>query len=164
MSSFRGAFASGEDNVQVTLRHVSKAEYQVQVGDELHRVEAIVLPDGRVRCTTNGQTFEVDGASCGKSFQVRLAGHTWTLAPPHRRGEAASQGGGAIEAPMSGVVTRVLAGVGDKVEQGDPILVLTAMKMEHKLGAGISGVVAELRVEAGETVDPGTLLARIEPS
>ena len=43
------------------------------------------------------------------------------------------------------------------------IAVLSAMKIEHKLTAGIDGVVAELAAAAGATVEQGTVLARIAP-
>ena len=164
MSAFRREFLRGDAVVAVSLRHLSGDRYQVRVGDTVHEVEAKALPDGRVRYVLDGQTFEADSARCGKTLQVRVAGHTWRLDPAEGRAAATEAGGGTIEAPMTGTIGQVLVQAGDQVEEGDPIVVLTAMKMEHKLTAGIAGTVAELDAEVGATVDQGTLLARIEPA
>lgn len=163
MSAFRRDFVRGQDVVSVTLRHLRGDLYQVHVGDAVHEIEASRLPDGRVRYTLDGQSFEADSAPCGKTLQVRVGGRTWRLDPAGGRARAAEAGGGLIEAPMTGTIGQVLVRAGDRVDEGAPIVVLTAMKMEHKLTAGIAGVVTELRAEVGATVDEGTVLARIEP-
>jgi len=49
--------------------------------------------------------------------------------------------------------------VGDAVKAGDALLTIEAMKMEHTVRAPESGLVTELRVRAGQQVEPGTLLA-----
>ena len=163
MSAFRRDFVQGDEVVSVTLRHLSGDRYQVRVGDAMHEVEASRLPDGRVRYTIDGETLEADSAKCGRALQVRVAGRTWRLEPAEGRARQAEGGGGVIEAPMTGTVEKVLVEAGERVEEGAPIVVLTAMKMEHKLTAGIAGAVAELNAEVGATVDEGTVLARIEP-
>jgi propionyl-CoA carboxylase alpha chain len=52
---------------------------------------------------------------------------------------------------------------GDRVEAGEPLLALEAMKMEHPVLAPAAGTVAELRVTAGSQVDAGDVLAVVEP-
>jgi propionyl-CoA carboxylase alpha chain len=69
---------------------------------------------------------------------------------------------GATVAPMPGTVTRVTVAVGDQVAAGAELLVLEAMKMQHRVVAATSGVVAELRVGTGQQVDAGAVLAVIE--
>jgi propionyl-CoA carboxylase alpha chain len=66
---------------------------------------------------------------------------------------------GSLLAPMPGMVVRVEVAVGDRVEAGDRVLVMEAMKMEHTITAPASGTVAELRVGVGQQVDGGSLLA-----
>ncbi len=63
---------------------------------------------------------------------------------------------------MPGSVTRVGAAVGDKVKAGQPLIWLEAMKMEHTITAPGGGVLAELNVAAGQQVDVGAVLARID--
>ncbi|BDB44779.1 acetyl/propionyl-CoA carboxylase subunit alpha [Mycobacterium kiyosense] len=69
---------------------------------------------------------------------------------------------GSLVAPMPGNVIRVGADVGDTVTAGQPLIWLEAMKMEHTIAAPNDGVLAELNVQAGQQVEVGALLARVE--
>jgi len=73
----------------------------------------------------------------------------------------ASEGDGALLAPMPGRVIAVLVAQGQRVARGERLLVLEAMKMEQALLAPFDGVVAELKVVEGAQVTEGMLLARI---
>jgi acetyl/propionyl-CoA carboxylase alpha subunit len=69
---------------------------------------------------------------------------------------------GSLLAPMPGTVVRVGATVGATVSAGQPLVWLEAMKMEHTVAAPTGGVLTELNVEAGQQVDVGAVLARVE--
>jgi acetyl/propionyl-CoA carboxylase alpha subunit len=69
---------------------------------------------------------------------------------------------GSLLAPMPGSVIRVGAAVGDRVTAGQPLIWLEAMKMEHTITAPGAGVLTELNVAAGQQVDVGAVLARVE--
>ncbi|WP_369184952.1 biotin carboxylase N-terminal domain-containing protein [Streptomyces sp. Y1] len=69
---------------------------------------------------------------------------------------------GALLAPMPGTVVRVTAAVGDTVTAGQPLLVLEAMKMEHRVAAPADGVLTELRAAPGRQVELGALLAVVK--
>jgi propionyl-CoA carboxylase alpha chain len=69
---------------------------------------------------------------------------------------------GSLLAPMPGSVIRIGAAVGDQVTAGQPLIWLEAMKMEHTIAAPSDGVLAELNVAAGQQVDVGAVLARVE--
>lgn len=85
------------------------------------------------------------------------------LAPRFPPPAAAEAEPGTCAAPTPGTVVGVHVAVGDRVEAGQRLVTLEAMKMEHAVTASEPGVVTELRVEPGEAVDEGMLLARIEP-
>jgi 3-methylcrotonyl-CoA carboxylase alpha subunit len=70
---------------------------------------------------------------------------------------------GEIEAPMPGKVTAVEVSQGEKVTQGQRLLTLEAMKMEHALTAPFDGTVAELNAKAGAQVTEGQLLVKVSP-
>ncbi|HEV2239044.1 MAG TPA: acetyl-CoA carboxylase biotin carboxyl carrier protein subunit [Ktedonobacterales bacterium] len=101
-------------------------------------------------------TFEVTLA--GQTFDVRLederlhalAGMASTA---HEAGEA------ALAAPMPGLVSQVVAAVGQQVERGQTVIVLEAMKMENDLGAPRAGIVRRIHVARGDTVNQGQVLA-----
>ncbi len=66
---------------------------------------------------------------------------------------------GSLLAPMPGTVLRVAVAPGDAVTEGQPLVWLEAMKMEHRIAAPSDGVVAELPVAAGQQVQLGAVLA-----
>ena len=75
-------------------------------------------------------------------------------------GSAVEQG--SLVAPMPGNVIRLAADIGDTVAAGQPLIWLEAMKMEHTITAPADGVLVELNVTAGQQVEVGVVLARVE--
>ncbi|WP_238815608.1 biotin carboxylase N-terminal domain-containing protein [Nocardia brasiliensis] len=71
---------------------------------------------------------------------------------------------GSLLAPMPGSVIRLGAEVGSQVEQGQPILWLEAMKMEHTIAAPAAGVLSAVNVTVGQQVDVGAVLAVVDPA
>jgi biotin carboxyl carrier protein len=67
-----------------------------------------------------------------------------------------------IKAHITGVVFQIAAHAGDKVQAGDPVIVLESMKMEIPVEAPRAGAVKEILVEIGETVQDGQVVARLE--
>ena len=72
------------------------------------------------------------------------------------------QTAGGFVAQMPGKVIELRVEVGDRVDAGDTLLVLEAMKMEHPLRTMDAGVVTEVLVAQGEQVEAGTLLLVVE--
>ncbi|CAN3357593.1 pyruvate carboxylase 2 [Diutina catenulata] len=66
-----------------------------------------------------------------------------------------------VGAPMSGVVVEIRAKQGSEVKKGDPIAVLSAMKMEMVISAPVSGHVGEIVIREGDSVDANDLIASI---
>ena len=67
-----------------------------------------------------------------------------------------------VRAHITGVVFQIAAPVGAKVAAGEPILILESMKMEIPVEAPRAGVVRELRVSEGETVQEGDVVATLD--
>ena len=70
----------------------------------------------------------------------------------------ANEGGGGPRCPLPGTVVAVHVGDGDEVGEGTLLMVVEAMKMEHKIIAAAAGVVDEVRYSVGDRVDEGDLL------
>jgi biotin carboxyl carrier protein len=64
---------------------------------------------------------------------------------------------------MTGKVIQVLCNPGDEVAAGTPLVVVEAMKMEHRLSAAAPARVLGVEVVAGDQVDMGQELVRLEP-
>ncbi len=157
------------------------------VGDATRTVEVLALDDGRFQVTLDGTVRVVDAARTGPSswsllidrattevsvipkgdgFAVELAGKTHRLRLLDDRAMRARQNAGPgdreVRAAMPGKVVTVLAAVGAQVEQGQGLLVIEAMKMENEVPAPRAGEVKEIRVQPGQTVEAGELLAIVE--
>jgi biotin carboxyl carrier protein len=79
-----------------------------------------------------------------------------------RSGADADGGGSHIRAIMPGRVARINVAPGDAVRRGQGMLILEAMKMENEIVAPRDGIVAELLVNAGQAVENGDELVRLE--
>lgn len=117
-----------------------------------------------VRCTTKAdekesQTYEIQIA--GQRFEVKVEDErVKKLAGLLRAG--AHSGKAAIQAPMPGLVVGVPFESGTQITQGQTVVILEAMKMENDLASPITGIIKEIRVRKGQTVDQGEVLAVIE--
>ncbi len=67
-----------------------------------------------------------------------------------------------LEAPIPGLITRILVEPGQEVKKNQSLLVLMAMKMENEIGAPIDGKIKDIHVEEGQAVDKGDILVRFE--
>src|SRR5712671_3980789 len=75
---------------------------------------------------------------------------------------AAPTGPAPIIAPMPGLIVRVNVSVGDRVEAGQGIVVMEAMKMENELRATAAGTVWSINVTSGTAVEKGALLVELD--
>ncbi len=113
-------------------------------------------------------TAEVDGRRFSVKLWVPDLGTTPApqsgTARPRRAATsaAAATGSGEVAVPMQGTIVKVLVAVGDKVEVGQTICLLEAMKMENAVNAEKDGVIKEVRVSAGASVGAGDVVAVIE--
>ncbi|WP_327748746.1 biotin carboxylase N-terminal domain-containing protein [Streptomyces europaeiscabiei] len=114
--------------------------------------------------------LEVDGVR--RKFEVtrygphRYANTTHLTALPRFPDPTTQQAPGSLLAPMPGTVVRVAEDLepGSAVQAGQPLLWLEAMKMEHKITASVPGTLTALHVVPGQQVEPGMLLAVVQPS
>ena len=91
---------------------------------------------------------------------IPVTARNLTLAAPANA--AATGGDGKVRAAMNGRVVAVLVKPGERVEAGQPVMTLEAMKMEHVHTAPISGTISAIDVAEGEQVTTGKIVAEIE--
>ncbi|KAA1420345.1 biotin/lipoyl-binding protein [Nocardioides humilatus] len=117
----------------------------------------VVLEIGGVR-----RTFTVHVAGSHVDVESPL-GHVALRRKPRFVDPSQQVAAGSLLAPMPGSVVAVHAHVGDAVTEGQPILVMEAMKMQHTIAAPYSGTVTELAATTGQQVEAGTVLAVVTP-
>ncbi|MGB3325686.1 biotin carboxylase N-terminal domain-containing protein [Mycolicibacterium fortuitum] len=154
-----------------TYRDVAGDEVPVRyrftrTGVELPEADGVSLVSaapGRVVLSISGVERAFDVARYGDQvFVDSPLGPVQLAAVPRFPDPADAVAHGSLLAPMPGSVVRVGAAVGDTVTAGQPLIWLEAMKMEHTIAAPEDGVLAELNVAAGQQVEVGAVLARVE--
>jgi biotin carboxyl carrier protein len=130
------------------------------------------LPDGEVySLLVDGRSYEVRVVHGENAVEVTHHGVTLPVEVRHPLEKfvqsslrAAGPGGGeTIVAPMPGVVIAVRVSVGERVEAGQAVAVVEAMKMQNELLAVRGGVVSEIRVAERATVGAGQVLLKLAP-
>lgn len=142
--------------------------YTIEIDGTSYVIDVQEEAGGRFRVRVGDAEFDVR-LSDGESLpQVAVTPAAQPAPPPVSRPapavRPATNGGaqGLVTAPMPGQIETVLVRPGERVERGQELLVLEAMKMRNSIRAAQPGVVAEIHVEAGQMVQHGEVLARID--
>ena len=120
--------------------------------------------DGSLDAVIDGRRLRAGIVRQADSITVLLPGETHRLVvvDPRAAGDLDEGGSGQLTAPMPGKVVQVLVAEGAKVDKGQALMILEAMKMEHTISAPGRGVVAKVNFRAGEQVPEGATLLQIE--
>jgi biotin carboxyl carrier protein len=98
----------------------------------------------------------------GEQFQVQVEDERARRLNRGRRLPALPDGELAVTAPIPGLVVKLLAAVGESIEEGQPLVILEAMKMENELRSMRSGVIKEIVVGPGQRVEQNAVLLILE--
>lgn len=161
--SVKSAWRDGDLGRAVELEPLGPGRWRVRIDDSAFELSAEALADGRLRLTNDQGTTIAEVTADGAKRFVRLGRLDFVLereADGRRRAAAPHHGG--LEAPMPGAVTRVMVAAGDAVVQGQPLVAVEAMKMEHLIRAPRAGRVKRIGARAGDMVAPGTALVELE--
>jgi 3-methylcrotonyl-CoA carboxylase alpha subunit len=161
----RSEWRDGERVRSVELTSLGTDRYRVLVDGVAIEVTARSLEDGRFEISDERGVHVAEVTAEGARRFVRLGTLEFVLDAEASGGRrrAQTRAGGGLEAPMPGVVTRVMVAAGDTVKMGQPLVMLEAMKMEHVIRAPRDGRVASIAARAGEMVGGGTALVELEP-
>ena len=122
-------------------------------------VEAEGKP-GRVIVTVGGEAKLAHVTRTGDTWWIHMGGRAHEVLF-HEQGSQSSSNEGSLKAPMPGTVLEVMAKEGQRVREGQHLMTLEAMKMEHKILAPKPGEVTKVHFSEGERVDMGSALVEI---
>lgn len=160
----------GARSYTVEIEEVGRSLYRVAVdGNEF-------LVDGKKTGLTDyslivdNRSFEVDVDITEDEYRVLVDGRSYHVELVDERrvrlGGAQPgiqlQGRQQVSVPMPGKAIAVLVGEGDRVEKGQGLVIVEAMKMENEVRSPIAGEVKEVRVKAGDALEAGALLMVVE--
>lgn len=156
-------YKHGEEEITVNYRIQRNGHYKVSVGDNEFDVIIESCTHSNVDLAINGKRSATSLTSDGPHWMVHgPSGDVEVVQQPRFPIKGADGPEGGLMAPMPGNVLKTYVSVGDKVERGDLLLILEAMKMEHQITATKTGIVSSIQVEEGEQVKNGQLLVVLD--
>ena len=159
----RVTFRQGEDEFIVAYRTQRNGNFKVSIGSDDYVVAVFLVDDHNVDLEIDGRRVSASITQAGDNWLVHAArgGIELQELPRFPDSKQVDFTGGLV-APMPGNVTTTHVEEGAAVEEGQLLLILEAMKMEHRITAPVSGIVKQMRVSVGDQVDNGELLVVLE--
>ena len=165
-------------------------KYFVNVNGQPHEV-TVVERLGELQVTVDGEPLAIEYEEVDRLGQVAvrvgqksfgisiegdehavtavIAGHLYAVEiedarerAAHAAQRAAAKGGGVVTSVMPGIVAQILVAPGARVEKGQPLLVLEAMKMQNEIAAPSAGIVLQIHVAEREAVGSGSKLVTLK--
>ena len=159
----RTSWQDGDRSREVEVEALGGDRFRVTVDGAAFEAIAHRLEDGRLSLELPHGRFVAEISASGTRRFVRLGALDFVLGlEPAGRRRARAGAGGSLEAPMPGVVTRVMVASGDQVEAGQPLIAMEAMKMEHLVRAPRAGRVRSVGAVVGAMVAGGVTLVELE--
>ena len=148
----------------VEYRSRRDGKFRIRIGDSPD--ELLVTPyacgDGLVDIDIDGRRVRYDIDHQGMQWYVHgRSGDLQITELPRYPVSGIDEMAGGLTAPMPGAVLATEVNSGDKVSKGDLLLILEAMKMEHRITAPMNGIVSQLHVTTGDQVENGQLLVTL---
>jgi biotin carboxyl carrier protein len=160
------------ETVRIGLRELGEGTYEITLDGETVQVDAVQSGRTIYSVIEDGQQFEAMLDETGPhAFDVLVAGRLFHLEAFDERtklltstAHAAASGPQAVEAEMPGKVVKLNLTAGAAVREGQGVVIVEAMKMENEIVSPIDGVLKEVAVSEGQTVEAGALLFVVEPA
>lgn len=156
-------FKSGDDSVTVSYAASRDGTFQVNIGETEYLALPRTMGDGQVTVDVDGQRVTAELDQRGSTWFVHTASGDLELEElPRFPLPGAEEFRGGLTAPMPGKILATHVTVGAVVEKGQLLLVLEAMKMEHRITAPVAGTVTAVHAAVGDQVANGELLIMLE--
>ncbi len=154
----------GGRHIVVGVHRDAPGRFNVSVDGEERAVEAALLDGSTMQLHVGGTAQIAYLARVGGAVHVWIGGEVYQLTPE----SAASSSDHVVHllpqilSPMPGKVLQVLVEAGQTVAAGDGLVIVEAMKMEHRIAAEAEAVVRAVHVVAGQMVDGGAVLVELD--
>ena len=161
-----GEVTFGGETFEAKVTKPSADRRMVQLGGKSYEIRVVEtcaetgiyvleIAGERVPVTASDVTKSAPERAVARAVGAAAAGAAAAAAPP-----ADVKHG--VWAPVPGKIVNVMVKVGDKVEEGSPVVVLEAMKMENELHSPVKGTVTAVTVKKGDQAEKGQLLVAFE--
>lgn len=161
----------GGENYEIEIRREGEKVF-ARVDDRDYELEAAKVELNVYLLKNENKIYEIfvsPQTNQNEPFEVKVKNQAFeiNLIDPKRlrgtgAGAAGADGIAEIKTAMPGKLVRILTEIGAEIRQGEPVLVVEAMKMQNEMKSPKDGIVKEIRFSEGATVNAGDILAIIE--
>lgn len=152
-----------EEEFLVKYKYLNNKYFEFIIGENTHQVQLAKIEGNTIAFELDGQRYTYHLAKNENEYFLRnehLGGITFKLKERFPEAETEKVKGGYM-APMPSQVIKVLVKVGQEVQAGQGLIVLSSMKMENTIAAEEDGTVEEIYASDGENVEAGFLLVKV---
>jgi 3-methylcrotonyl-CoA carboxylase alpha subunit/geranyl-CoA carboxylase alpha subunit len=158
----------GNEALSLSLQELGQGQVRLQIQDATHDAH-IQRSDDQLNITLNGRHWQARAVACTGAVQrwhVQLQGpecvEMWLSDQSHSAPStgASAQAAQSLRAPFNGKLIALHVQEGQSVQQGDAVLVIESMKLEHILCAPRDAVVHSILASVGQQVGPGQVLVQ----
>ena len=160
---------NGKTEKSVNILSKEDNIFTATINDKEYILDIVKVEQGVYSILYNGQSINmemIEGDEPGKykvnTFCDYLELEVAPAVNTSIQGRAKKSGNELIKAPMSGKIVKVKVEVGDKIEEGDSLVILSAMKMENEIKSSMSGVISKISIKEEELVKDGQLIVTIK--
>ena len=151
-----------DETLELLVRHSGHA-LTVSHRDEQHELQLHSQAPGQLCIIDKGVRQRCQYHRHGDSLYLQACGRSWSVRDITHQPATGAQGTGSgrVQASMDGAIIDVLVNAGDTVQQGQTLVILEAMKMEHPVKADRDGTISQVLASAGDQVKRSQLLVEI---
>ena len=151
-----------EDEVEVAYKRQRSGQFSVHVDEQTMHVTCYAGGEGIVDLDLDGRRLHFNVSPHADDWLIHSNNGDLRLTElPRYPSTDSDESGGGLTAPMPGSVLATQVAAGAKVAKGDLLVILEAMKMEHRITAPRDGVVESVHVNVGEQVENAQLLVTL---
>lgn len=163
LETFQSSVEQTAINQQVFCRQIENG-FEMTVNDEVIELQNVAYYQDQLTYTLNGVTRTVSFVLWDDQISIDIGEKVINLTRStyHPVVGEDDAGSGNIHASTEGLVIDVLVNVGDAVQKGDALVLIEAMKMEHRHVADSNGVVRHINVEKGQQIKNRQLLVELD--
>ena len=156
-------FTIEETKVKIEYHYKNNNLFDIIIGDRRFDTELISFENNNLTCIINGkrQSFVVAKSNGELFIHHPAAGSFKILIIPRFPDVVSEEKSGGYKAPMPGEIVKLLVKLGDKVNSGEGLLIMTSMKMETTIEAHSSGIIEEIFITEKSFVEANTILMKI---
>jgi biotin carboxyl carrier protein len=161
MSTSYKASVNGTSNFEVSIEELLHLDV-ISAGENTYH---IIQDDQSIIARVKSGDRET------KSYEIKIGTNTYRVVLLDKVDELIKEMGltigsglqvNSLEAPMPGLILDIQVSAGDKVKEGDALLILSAMKMENNILSPRDGVIRTVLIAKGDAIDKGQLLIEFE--